>query len=77
MQGLALLVAAVGVAVIFWVVFLISGVPGFFPGAVKSGSKKIPVWSTKGDVGPIGGRTMEGGYSPLRHLYDGSHSSDV
>jgi uncharacterized protein (TIGR02611 family) len=41
-QGLALLVTAVSVAVIFWLVFLISGVPGFFPDAVQEWIKKVP-----------------------------------
>ena len=41
-KGLALLVTGVAVAVIFWLLFLISGVPGLFPDAVEEWLKKVP-----------------------------------
>jgi uncharacterized protein (TIGR02611 family) len=42
MRGLALLAVAAAVAAIFWLMFLTSGVPGFFPDAVESWLKKVP-----------------------------------
>jgi uncharacterized protein (TIGR02611 family) len=42
MKGLALLVCAAAVAAIFWLMFLISGVPGFFPDSVEEWIKSLP-----------------------------------
>jgi uncharacterized protein (TIGR02611 family) len=42
MKGLVLLVTVAAVAAIFWVLFLISGVPGFFPDAVEDWLKNVP-----------------------------------
>ncbi len=41
-KGLVLLVTVAAVAAIFWLMFLISGVPGFFPDAVEEWLKKVP-----------------------------------
>ena len=41
-KGLALLATVVAVAVIFWLLFLVSGVPGLFPDAVEEWLKKVP-----------------------------------
>jgi len=41
-QGLVLLATIAAVAVIFWLLLLISGVPGFFPDAVEVWLRKIP-----------------------------------
>jgi len=41
-KGLVLLVTVVAVAAIFWLLFLISGVPGFFPDAVEEWLAKVP-----------------------------------
>jgi uncharacterized protein (TIGR02611 family) len=42
MKGLVLLVTVAAVAAIFWVLFLISGIPGFFPDAVETWLKMLP-----------------------------------
>ena len=42
MKGLALLVIAAAVAAVFWLMFLISGVPGFFPDSVEEWIKRLP-----------------------------------
>jgi uncharacterized protein (TIGR02611 family) len=42
MKGLVLMVTAAAVAAIFWLMFLISGVPGFFPDAVEDWLKNVP-----------------------------------
>jgi uncharacterized protein (TIGR02611 family) len=42
MQGLVLLVTIAAVAAIFWLLFLISGVPAFFPDSVGTWLKKVP-----------------------------------
>jgi len=41
-KGLVLLVTVAAVAAIFWVLFLISGVPGFFPDVVEDWLKNVP-----------------------------------
>lgn len=41
-KGLVLLVTVVAVAVIFWLLFLISGVPGFFPDSIEGWLKGLP-----------------------------------
>jgi uncharacterized protein (TIGR02611 family) len=41
-KGLVLLLTVAAVAAIFWLMFLISGVPGFFPDAVEEWLKKVP-----------------------------------
>ena len=41
-KGLALLVTVVAVAVLFCLLFLISGVPGLFPDAAEEWLKKVP-----------------------------------
>ena len=41
-KGLVLLVTMVAVAAIFWLLFLISGVPPFFPDGVEEWIKKVP-----------------------------------
>jgi uncharacterized protein (TIGR02611 family) len=41
-KGLVALVSAAAVAAIFWFMFLISGVPGFFPDSVEEWLKGIP-----------------------------------
>ena len=41
-KGLALLLTIVAVAAIFWLLFLISGVPGFLPDAVQEWIKQVP-----------------------------------
>jgi uncharacterized protein (TIGR02611 family) len=41
-RGLVLLATIAAVAVIFWLLFLISGVPGFFPEAVEVWLRRIP-----------------------------------
>ena len=42
MKGLALLVTAAVVAAVFWLMFLISGVPGFLPDSVEEWLKGVP-----------------------------------
>jgi uncharacterized protein (TIGR02611 family) len=42
MKGLVLIFTAATVAAIFWLMFLISGVPAFFPDAVEEWFKKVP-----------------------------------
>ena len=42
MKGLVLLVTAAAVAAIFWVLFRISGVPGFFPDTVEVWLRRVP-----------------------------------
>jgi uncharacterized protein (TIGR02611 family) len=41
-KGLALMVTAAVVAAIFWLLFLISDVPGFFPDTVEAWLKRVP-----------------------------------
>jgi len=41
-KGLVLLVTIAAVAVIFWLLFLIGGVPGYFPDVVEGWLKKLP-----------------------------------
>jgi len=41
-KGLVLLVTIAAVVVIFWLLFLISGVPGFFPDNVEKWLRQIP-----------------------------------
>jgi uncharacterized protein (TIGR02611 family) len=41
-KALVLLMTAAAVAVIFWLMFLVSGVPGFFPDAVEDWLKNLP-----------------------------------
>jgi uncharacterized protein (TIGR02611 family) len=41
-KGLATVVTLATVAAIFWLLFLVSGVPGFFPDAVEERLKQIP-----------------------------------
>jgi uncharacterized protein involved in cysteine biosynthesis len=41
-KGLVLLVTAAAVAAIFWVLFLISGVPPFFPDSIERWVRKVP-----------------------------------
>ena len=41
-KGMALLVTVAAVAAIFWLMFLISGVPGFIPDAIEEWLKGIP-----------------------------------
>ena len=41
-KGLALLVTIAAVAAIFWLLFIISGVPALFPDAVEEWLKKVP-----------------------------------
>ena len=41
-KGLVLLVTIAAVAAIFWLLFLISGVPGYFPDVVEGWLKKLP-----------------------------------
>jgi uncharacterized protein (TIGR02611 family) len=41
-KGLALLLTMVAVAAIFWLMFLISGIPGFFPDSIDEWLKTIP-----------------------------------
>ena len=41
-KGLVLLVTVVVVAVIFWLLFLISGVPGLFPDSIEKWLKSVP-----------------------------------
>ena len=41
-KGLALVVAVATVAAIFWLLFLVSGVPGFFPDAVEEQLQQVP-----------------------------------
>lgn len=41
-KGLVLLVTVVAVAVIFWLLFLISGVPGFFPDSIEEWLRILP-----------------------------------
>lgn len=41
-KGLVLLVTVVAVAAIFWLLFLIGGVPPFFPDGVEEWIKKVP-----------------------------------
>lgn len=41
-KGLALLITFAAVAAIFWLLFLISGVPGFFPDVVQQWLEKVP-----------------------------------
>jgi len=42
LKGVALLAIAVLVAALFWLFFLFSGVPGFFPDGVEQWIKRIP-----------------------------------
>ena len=42
MKGLVLLVTIAAVAAIFWLLLLISGVPGYFPDVVEQWLKKVP-----------------------------------
>jgi len=42
MKGLALLVTLAAVAAIFWLLFLISDVPGFFPDSIEDWLKGVP-----------------------------------
>ena len=41
-KGLAFLATVAAVAAVFWLMFLISGVPGFFPDAVEDWLKNVP-----------------------------------
>ena len=41
-KGLVLLATMASVAVIFWLLFLVSGVPGFFPDTVEQWLTKVP-----------------------------------
>ena len=41
-KGLVLLLTAAAVAAIFWLLFLTSGVPGFFPDTVETWLKRVP-----------------------------------
>lgn len=41
-KGLVLLLTIVGVAMVFWLLFLVSGVPGFLPGGIEEWLKSIP-----------------------------------
>ena len=41
-KGLVLLVTIAAVAVIFWLLFLIGGVPGYFPDIVEEWLRKVP-----------------------------------
>ena len=41
-KGLVLLLTAAAVAAIFWLLFLMSGVPGFFPDTVETWLKRVP-----------------------------------
>ena len=41
-KGLTLLLTVVAVAVIFWLLILISGVPGFFPDSIEEWLKRLP-----------------------------------
>lgn len=41
-KGLVLLVTVAAVAAIFWVLFLMSGVPAFFPDGIEEWIKKVP-----------------------------------
>jgi uncharacterized protein (TIGR02611 family) len=41
-KGLTLLLTAVAVALIFWLLFLISGVPGFLPDAIEEWIRAVP-----------------------------------
>jgi uncharacterized protein (TIGR02611 family) len=41
-KGLVLLLTVVAVAVIFWLLFLFSGVPGFFPDSIEEWLKSVP-----------------------------------
>jgi uncharacterized protein (TIGR02611 family) len=41
-QGLVLLVTIAAVAAIFWLLFLITGVPSYFPDIVEAWLKKVP-----------------------------------
>lgn len=41
-KAVVLLVTVVAVAAIFWVLFLLSGVPAFFPDAIEQWIKKVP-----------------------------------
>jgi uncharacterized protein (TIGR02611 family) len=42
MKGLAFLVIAAAVAAFFWLMFLVSGVPGFFPDGVEEWLQGVP-----------------------------------
>jgi uncharacterized protein (TIGR02611 family) len=42
MRGLVLLITIATVAAIFWLLLLISGVPGYFPDLVQEWLKKVP-----------------------------------
>ena len=42
MKGLVLVVTVAAVAAIFWLLFRISGVPGFFPDVVEAWVKELP-----------------------------------
>jgi uncharacterized protein (TIGR02611 family) len=42
MKSLVLLVTIAAVAAIFWLLFLISGIPGYFPDLVERWLKKVP-----------------------------------
>ena len=42
MKGLVLLITTAAVAAIFWLLFLMSGVPGFFPDAVEVWLRRLP-----------------------------------
>jgi hypothetical protein len=42
MRGLVLLITVVAVAAFFWLLFLISEVPAFFPGSLGQWLMKIP-----------------------------------
>ena len=41
-KGLVLLVTVVAVAVIFWLLFLISGIPAYFPDNIEEWLKSVP-----------------------------------
>ena len=41
-KGLAFLAAVLAVAAIFWLLFVISGVPGYLPDSVEEWLKKVP-----------------------------------
>jgi len=48
-KGLALLLTLAGIAVLFWVLFWISGVPGFFPDGVEEWVKRLPGLAGRSD----------------------------
>ena len=84
-KGLVLLVTMAAVAAIFWLLFLISGVPPSSRTVSRSGSRRSPAWRALSAEGrpcvtradPIGGRTRGAAILPLRYPYAGRRSSDV